>query len=216
MVVSVVLYFKFRKKSPPELKNDTMEKDKQSGYIIYTHEKKTNTPQRISKKYLSSPENDQMTFSGFIKIDNWYESFDNWKHILHKGSPMGPDSNATVKNIKFQAPGLWLFPKVNNLRVVVSIFHESDFKHKYCDILDIPVKEWFHIAVTIEKNVITVFINGKVVKICVFDGIPILTEGDLYLNQGITYDGEIKRIQFFNRIFSTNEIKRLYSKGIKK
>ena len=36
----------------------------------------------------------------------------------------------TFKSLKYQSPGLWFFPKINNLRFVLSVYKDFKFKHK--------------------------------------------------------------------------------------
>ena len=153
-----------------------------------------------------------MSMSVFLKINKWYKNFDNWKHILHKGTEIEVETGKTFKSLRYQSPGLWFHPKINNLRFVLSVYSDFKFKHKYCDILNIPIGKYFHIVFTVENNTLAIFINKRLVKTCVFEGIPILTEGDIYVNYGVTYDGFIKHLQFFDRVLSVKEIDALDAK----
>ena len=95
------------------------------------------------------------------------------------------------------------------MRFVLSVYNDFTFKHKYCDISNIPVGNYFHIIFTVKNNTISIFLNGKLVKTCVFQGIPILTEGDIFVNYGITYDGFIKTLQFFDKVVTMQEIRKM-------
>ena len=209
LVIAVILYFTFRNTGEAERTDDKIKSNKKSKYIFYSKGKNSNIPHKISSEYIPKPYNDKMSMSVFIKVENWYENFNSWKHILHKGTTMASEDSITFKSLKYQSPGLWFFPKINNLRFVLSVYKDFKFKHKYCDLENVPIGKYFHIAFTVYNNVLTVFLNGKMVKNCVFEGIPILTEGDVYVNQGITYNGDIKKLQFFDRVLTIGEISKL-------
>ena len=209
LITIVIFYFTFRNNGETERPDDKIKSNKKSRYIFYSKGKQSNKPHQISSDYVPTPYNEKMSMSVFIKVNNWYENFDSWKHILHKGTNMAPEDSITFKALKYQSPGLWFFPKINNLRFVLSVYSDFKFKHKYCDIENVPIGTYFHIAFTVNNNIITVFLNGKMVKNCIFEGIPILTEGNIYVNQGITYNGEIKKLQFFDDVITVNEISKL-------
>ena len=58
----------------------------------------------------------------------------------------------------------------------------------------------------------SIFINKRLVKTCVFKGIPILTEGDIYVSHGRSYNGTMKNLQIFNTALSIEDIEDIYSK----
>ena len=62
-----------------------------------------------------------------------------WKHIMHKGSPTSYPN---------RAPGVWLHPTKNSLRVYMNTF---DDPMKYVDIDDIPVKKWVCIQLVLQN-----------------------------------------------------------------
>tara|TARA_Y100000590_G_scaffold397389_1_gene478895 strand:- start:4729 stop:5424 length:696 start_codon:yes stop_codon:yes gene_type:complete len=212
IIIFVIIYFTlFTTKTNKDEKN-TVEKNKISQSLFYPKEKTAKESHRISQNYIKQPSNNQMSLSVKIKVHNWYHNFDHWKHILHKGTEITSSTNKKYNTLRLQSPGIWFHPKVNNMRFVLSVYNDFTFKHKYCDIKNIPIGRYFHIVFTTEDTNISIFIDGRLVKTCVFQGIPILTEGDIFVNYGITYDGSIKHLQFFDKVLSIDEIKSLSKK----
>ena len=84
---------------------------------------------------------------------------------LHKGTQIATETNKTFKSLRYQSPGLWFHPKINNLRFVLSVYNDFKFKHKYCDILNIPIGNYFHIVFTVEGNTLSIFINKSFLKL---------------------------------------------------
>ena len=214
IIIIFVVYNTFSKDMNEDYETDKKE-DKEikteNNYLFFQNEHPSNIPYRIDSKKLDKPVNEAMSLSFFIKVNNWYFNFDSWKHILHKGTFLEHDSNKKFNHLKFQSPGLWFHPKINNLRFVLSVYNNFEFKHKYCDIPNIPIGKYFHIVFTVENNTLSIFINKRLVKTCIFEGIPILTEGDVYINHGTTFDGFMKNLQFYDKVVSIDEIAELYS-----
>ena len=210
IVFSMIIYYTLFKKE--KTSDKYIQKNSVSKYLFFPKDHPSNEPYKIEQAYIRNPTNGEMSMSVFVKVNNWYENFDSWKHILHKGTEISTETNKTFKSLRYQSPGLWFHPKINNLRFVLSVYNDFKFKHKYCDISNIPIGKYFHIVFTIEGNTLSIFINKKLVKTCVFEGIPILTEGDIYVNYGVTYNGYIKNLQFFDRVLPVKDIENLYSK----
>ena len=211
-ILTFVIIYSFFYNKNTKKGDKIITKHKKSEYIFFQNGHKTDEPYKISENYISKPTNDEMSLSVFVKVNNWYENFDSWKHILHKGSKIEPESGQTFKSMKYQCPGLWFHPKVNDLRFVLSVYKDFDFKHKYCDITNIPIGKYFHIVFIVEGNTMSIFINKRLVKTCVFKGIPILTEGDIYVSHGRSYNGTMKNLQIFNTALSIEDIEDIYSK----
>lgn len=181
-------------------------KSKKKPIVFYKNGKSTDMFDIISDSKSRLTLNNELSISLFIKIDEWYENFNKWKHVLHKGTSI--DSTKYIKwdTPKYQHPGIWLTPKINNLRVVLTTYDEYKFKKIYVDIDNVPIGRYFHIVVTIDKDLISVFLDGRLVKNRIIKGIPMLTVGNTYVNPTFTYKGFIKSLQFFNRVISVEEI----------
>ncbi len=78
-----------------------------------------------SKNVPSPPFPDTYSCSFIIKIQDWYENYSFWRHILHKGTPIGKtiqyhNWEKIVVDIPEQSMGFWLSPFQNNLRIAIT------------------------------------------------------------------------------------------------
>lgn len=105
-------------------------------------------------------------FSFVLEIKDFYSSTsENWRHIFHKGSkPTStiPDDKFNYNNINIQGtneqtPGLWLEPKKNNIRVVLSIGN----KVEYFDVNNIAIGLPTTFSININGNTCEIYLNGK-------------------------------------------------------
>ena len=125
-----------------------------------------------------------------------------WKHIFHKGSP---------SSFPNRAPGVWLHPTKNSLRIYMNTF---DDPLTYTDIDDIPVKKWVNVQIMIQNinshtedsdelveqkrnQVMDVYINGMNKKSLLFDSVPRQNNGDIYFNLFGGFDGYISKMKYF-------------------
>lgn len=72
----------------------------------------------------------------WINIQNWYDGFETWKHVMHKGTDFQGNLNFKnwdniEKNIPEQSPGVWLAPYTNNLRICFTTEDKKPDTSKY-------------------------------------------------------------------------------------
>jgi hypothetical protein len=99
---------------------------------LITSLKSNNTVIIASKDVPSPPFPDTYSCSFIIKVQDWYENYSFWKHILHKGTPIDKTVNNMKKTIQYhnwekisidipeQSMGFWLSPFQNNLRIAIT------------------------------------------------------------------------------------------------
>jgi len=62
------------------------------------------------------------TYTMWLKVDNWYKNYGQWKHVYHQGTETIKACTDSMQwdSIQRQVPGIWMGPNVNDLRIVVS------------------------------------------------------------------------------------------------
>ena len=138
------------------------------------------------------------------------------------------------KEINLQSPGVWLHPDNNSIRIAISTIINTSYPNEsealivteppvyysrksnvnnraleICDIENIPVDEATNITFTLDKRLLTVYLNGKIIKICNFKGQPIMTEADTYFNYPKTYSGYLSNFVHIPMIVKNSKIKQL-------
>lgn len=61
-------------------------------------------------------------YTMWLNVGNWYKNYGFWKHVYHHGSETKASCTDSLSwdSIQTQSPGIWMGPKVNDLRIVVS------------------------------------------------------------------------------------------------
>lgn len=188
------------------------------------------SPNHLDSIHLNQEEGStEFTWSCMVKIEDWYlTNFNHEKMIMVKGT--NPDqicnknntkgecsefnnstSKLNSKKFKEQCPGLWLDKEVNNLLINFTTKINNKKAIETIVIEDIPVGSWVQIAIVTILNNIDVYINGKLKRSEVLDGIPMKNKGNLYLGYGGGFSGFTQKIRYINSGLSPNKILELYN-----
>ena len=141
-----------------------------------------------------------------------------WKHIFHKGG------STSYPN---RAPGVWLHPTKNSIRVYMNTFNNP---LEYVDIDNIPVKKWVCVQVILQNvnshvdepkdfvekernHVLDVYINGTVKKSKILDSIPKQNNGDLWVNLFGGFDGYLSKLRYYDEALEYEEIQGIVKEG---
>lgn len=238
-------------------------------------------------KILPSKIGREFSFSFWLYVEDWGHNFSLPKHVFHIG-----DKKANVV-----CPGVWLYPKNNNLMVRMDTYNrlnnvsktangrecqnwESNYPHKNstynsrrypnadlgnhnycrnpdnqdeawcftedpdiekegcgfkshlvpppmnprtnpamlnhqkeCDLVNIPVQRWVHVAIVLINKTLDVYLNGKLSRSCTLEEVPKLAKGDIYINQDGGFQGKLSDLLYVNKAMSITEIYNLYLSG---
>lgn len=238
-------------------------------------------------KILQSTIGREFGFSFWIYVEDWGHNFSLPKHVFHIGDK---DANTVC-------PGVWLYPKNNNLMVRMDTYNRfnnvsrtlsgkqcqnwaSNYPHKNptynqrrypnadlgnhnfcrnpnnedeawcftedpdvekegcgfkshkvgapmnprtnpamldqqkdCDLVNIPVQRWVHIAIVLINKTLDVYLNGKLARSCTLDEVPKLSKGDIYINQDGGFQGKLSDLLYVNKALSVTEVYNLYLSG---
>ena len=92
-------------------------------------------------------------------------------------------------------------------------YSRDDLIIEYLD-LDIPYKKMCHIAITLENQVLLVYLNGKLSRTHKFFGEPILNTENMYFNYPNTYDGTIFNYSYFPTTIDGDKVAKLSKKNL--
>jgi hypothetical protein len=151
------------------------------------------------------------SISTWIYVKDWSYKFGQYKSILWNGNPK---TDGTV-----HSPSLWLYPLTNSLKVVTSTSVPEQVES--CDIQNIPLMTWVHIAYILNNRTVDIYINGKLERSCALRGIPIFINSSkngnntFYLTTGnpAGYFGKIGKTQYFTNALLPNDVANLYQQG---
>ena len=183
------------------------------------------------KKIKKATSDSEYTYSFWMYIDDWSYLLKKPKCVMFKGDVNGKRCN----------PSIWLYPYSNKLMVRVETY-QSDVVNPnlypenntnmnplknpdmltppnkngvqyVCDVPNMPLQRWIHVGVSLSNRTLDVYINGKLARSGILQGIPKMNKGNLYVTQYGGYDGYISCLQVFENAISANEMYNIYTGG---
>ena len=160
----------------------------------------------------------EFTYSFWMLIMDIGYNNGKWKHVFHKGN------DSSYPN---RAPGVWIHPTKNSLRIYMNTF---DNILDYIDVDDIPVKKWFCVQVMIQNvsshtdnptdiiaqdksHVLDVYLNGQLKKSKLFESVPKQNNGDIWVNLFGGYDGYLSKLRYFSEAIDEETIENIVREG---
>lgn len=186
-----------------------------------------------AKKVQQSKVGAECSYSFWMFIEDWQYKINEFKPVLFKGD----------KNAKSVAPGIWLYPYSNKLMVrMATHFPDTKNDYLYpgynaengnggmnprindslaskdgtqyvCDIPNIPLQRWVHVAVVVFNRTVDVYINGKLARSCILQGEPLFNDGDLYINDDPGFGGYMSCVRYSDKALDPRKVYSLYEQG---
>tara|TARA_X000000950_G_scaffold288117_1_gene403411 strand:+ start:769 stop:1500 length:732 start_codon:yes stop_codon:yes gene_type:complete len=220
IIIIVIIYFVIKQKNKGKKKTIYKQYFGSPADIMYA------SP--IDETYLQKSVDSQCFTLGLcVYIKNWYYNYNSWKLLGYQGPEVdidGEEELYSIKNklcaepstafsqidktlpvwkqIKVQTPGLWFYPKVNNLLVVMNT--ESII------VENIPVGSWFHLFITATNSTLEVYIDGTLYKTYILKNPVQLTKNNFYFGSQFgtegTFSGLIQNFEYADYVYSNNQI----------
>lgn len=150
----------------------------------------------------NSDEGLEFSYSVWIYIQDWTQG---WKNIFVKGTKTdGAGSNSS------RAPGLWLYPDTNALHARINTFASPN---EGCDIKNIPLQKWVHIAYILNNRTVDIYIDGKLERSCVLRGVPKLNDDPVHVCDNGGFFGKISNLVYLRYALKPDEVYKIYANG---
>lgn len=143
----------------------------------------------------------EFSYTCWLYIDDFSYKLGQWKHIFHKGNE---------SSWPLRAPGVWLHPNKNALRVYMNSYNEIS---EYLDIDNIPVNKWFSLILVLRGQNMDIYINGNLKKSLKLSGIPKQNYGELYVNSFGGFSGFISKLRYYDWALNYSEIDGIQKTG---
>lgn len=142
------------------------------------------------------------SYSMWFYIRDWNYKFGKWKNIMWKGNTTTPR----------HSPSIWLYPLTNSIKVVTSTTGSDSLTS--CDVENIPLQKWVHLVYVLNNRSVDIYINGKLERTCILQGIPVNMQNDkLTVNYNNGFYGKMGKLQYFTSTLTPEEIAKLYISG---
>jgi hypothetical protein len=136
----------------------------------------------------------EFSYMMWMYIDDWSYKYGEWKHVLHKGN------ESSWPN---RAPGIWLHPKENKLRVYMNTYKKIS---EFTDIDGLPLNKWFHLVVAVRQQNLDIYINGNLAKSHTMESIAKQNYGDVYINALRGFGGFMSNIRYYDYYCTYSDI----------
>lgn len=143
----------------------------------------------------------EFSYTLWLLIENTEYKYGEWKHIFHKGN----DSAYPLR-----APGLYLHPRDNTLRVYMNTNSEI---LEYVDIPNVPVRKWVHVGLVLQGRTLNMYVNGKLKTKKVFETVPRQNYGNLWVSLFGGFEGFLSKMRYYNYALDYSEIESVVKEG---
>jgi hypothetical protein len=150
-------------------------------------------------------------------IKDWDYKFGQAKDVLKRVSSTNP---AHV------GPRVQLSPSENTLDVAVSLFPSgreqapagvsgvsSAGDLQTCSVENVPLQTWFSVSITVFQRNLDIYLNGRLVKSCVLQGVPRIAIGDIILADNGGFSGSICNVNAYSKMIGPEEAQAFYAAG---
>ena len=149
-------------------------------------------------------------------IKDWDYRFGQAKDVLKRVSST---------NVAHVSPRVQLSPSENTLDVAVSLFPSGQQAPgavsgvsaagdlQTCSVENVPLQTWFSVSITVFQRNLDIYINGRLVKSCVLQGVPRVALGDIILADNGGFSGSICNVNAYSKMIGPEEASAFYAKG---
>jgi len=160
-------------------------------------------------KMPSSGGSNDYAFSVWFYINNWNYNYGKEKIILRR------ETNDKSKN---PIPEISLGANSNDLMIKLTTHNSSDATagstEDVCPVKNVPLQKWVHMLMTVNNRTCDVYIDGKLVKTCMLQGVAKLdNKGELLLTPNGGFSGFTSKLRYYARAINPREAYEIYKEG---
>mgnify|MGYP001183000863 CR=1 FL=1 len=147
-------------------------------------------------------------YSLWVYINDWDYQYGNKKSILRRKS-----SNNLV------GPHIYLGRNTNNLHVEISTASTTGVSNsptETCILHNVPIQKWCHIVLTTNNKTVDLYLDGKLVKTCVLNGVPRMStikNSPVEITPDNGFSGFLSNLKYYSRSLNPREVTELYQEG---
>lgn len=140
------------------------------------------------------------TYSFWFYIQDWSYRTGKYKNIFVKGGGNNP------------TPGVWLDKDTNTLHTRIKT-NDTSVEYETCDVKNIPLQKWNHVAYVLNNRAVDIYVNGKLERSCVLNGIPVLNSNKLHVAKNDGFYGKLGNLIYYTRALEPSDISQIYKAG---
>lgn len=151
----------------------------------------------------------EFTWSTWLFIDDITAGAGKYRHVFSKGdnpNKAGADGIIYPNN----APGLYIAPNTNALRIIMNTFNDYN---EHIDITDVPLNKWVNVIIRLKNITMDVYINGTITQSIELNGVPKQNYGDVWLCANGGFSGYVSNLWYYDYALGASKIASLYKQG---
>ena len=164
----------------------------------------------IINRSINGPNGIEFTWSVWFFINDLTYNTGKYKHIFSKGNNMTTSVDTKGLNFPNNAPGMYIYPKTNDLLIVMNTYETIN---QEITINDIPIGKWVNVILRCRNKTLDVYINGTITKSVNLNGVPKQNYGDVFVAMNGGFDGYISDLRYYDYSLGLSEISGLTFMG---
>lgn len=154
---------------------------------------------------VNGPEGIEFTWSVWVFIDD--TPAPTYRHIFSKGNANVAENGLNFPN---NAPGLYIVPNTNALKVVMNTYNNIN---EEVVVNDIPLNKWVNVIIRCRNTNIDIYINGTITKSLQLTSVPKQNYGDVNVALNGGFSGYISNLWYYDYSLGTAAIYNLVKAG---
>ena len=139
----------------------------------------------------------EFSYDGWLRIDDFTYKYGSEKVIFVKGSA----------DLSTACPALVIDANTNSLLVKMDTFGSQET----ISIVSVPARKWLHFAITVNQEMINVYINGILYSHHTLTQLPRQNSGSVLTSPNGGFDGKVVLVQYHPRTLSAGDVQSMAS-----
>ena len=151
----------------------------------------------------------EFTWSVWIFL-NGFTDETKYHHVFNKGNKVFNDNGIVSPN---NAPGLYVNPKYDGIRVIMNSFNSPNIQDDVIDIKDLPISKWVNVMIRVQGKFCDVYINGRLTKRRTMRDVVKQNYDDVNICMNGGFSGYLSNLTYYNNAISIAEIQDILVSG---
>ena len=155
-------------------------------------------------------------YSIWFYINDW-----NYRYLFEKiifARQALSDLSSTSTNGTSPQPKVSLTSYTNDLTIVLCLYNDIQttppYKNQTCLIQNVPIQQWVNFTMSVYGKSLDVYINGKLVKTCLLQGIPYIDNTlPVYVTPLDGFDGSTAKFAYYPNSLNPEQAWNIYEEG---
>jgi hypothetical protein len=151
----------------------------------------------------------EFTWCFWLYINDLNTSSTMYQHIFNKGDN-NYNSTTGIASVN-NGPGVYIAPSSNVLHIMMDSSLPTD--SNIVDISNVPIRNWFHVAIRLQNVVMDIYINGVISSRHILTNVPKQNYNDVYYAKNNGFSGNISNFRYYDYALNVFELNSIVSGG---